>query len=696
MRRIFPLSPYPLVPLSLLLLCLAAGPSVTVRKVDETTITGTLQGLEDGKVILSSPDARIPLEDLVELENKGGGTAGPAVAASPANLAIRKLTGKVIGLEGSWNDDGNTRDKAFDGDLDSFFDAPEGHMDDAWVGLDLGTPKVITQIKYAPRPGQDLFQRRMIGGRFQGSSSARFDKNVVDLGAVSEKPEVGKLTALNVSSTQAVRYVRYLTPGQGNGNVAEIEFWGRDAAPAGNNGGGNPATRRAAPATRRAAATPTTAPAGDGPPPPGTAIVTVRTAVVAPAPAGAPTGGGSVLVVQGDNGVVTVPLPAVGGTVKIAQAGVAGAAAAPPPPPTPPSTQTSPKPAATQATASQPATAAAAATTTATWRITLLNDDQLTGPLLDWSEKTARLAIPAIPAIVAGGQLDIPVESIREAWKGTPDQIKQAKALTLAPGPEDAAFVLNKDNALVNVRGVVLGITGDQLIFKFNDEQRKIALAKLIGVVLGGTEPSAKRDTTLRQTLVFSSGDILSGQWKSFDAAKNVLGIQTPWGASLSVPMSSITRIRSANGRLVYLSDLKPIAVEQTPYFDRMLPYQVNRALTGGPLKLTDGEYAKGIAVHSRTLLTYDIGGQFEEFRAKVGFQQPEGKLGQCAIRVLGDNGKILYEDPDARGDSPKPADLTLKITGVQHLTLEVDFGKNEDTGDRVVWANARVLRAKK
>ena len=40
-------------------------------------------------------------------------------------------------------------------------------------------------------------------------------------------------------------------------------------------------------------------------------------------------------------------------------------------------------------------------------------------------------------------------------------------------------------------------------------------------------------------------------------------------------------------------------------------------------------------------------------------------------------------------------ASTSLKIAGVQRLTLEVDFGKNEDTGDRVVWANPRVLRAK-
>jgi hypothetical protein len=154
-----------------------------------------------------------------------------------------------------------------------------------------------------------------------------------------------------------------------------------------------------------------------------------------------------------------------------------------------------------------------------------------------------------------------------------------------------------------------------------------------------------------------------------------------------------VTRIRSVNGRLTYLSDLKPATVDQVPYFDRMLPYQVNRSLTGGKLKLSDGEYPRGIAVHSRTVLTYDLAGQYEEFKTKVGFQQPEGKLGRCTIRVRGDD-KTLYEDLDARGDAPKPADLSLKIPGVQRLTLEVDFGQSEDTGDRVVWANSRVLRA--
>jgi hypothetical protein len=213
-----------------------------------------------------------------------------------------------------------------------------------------------------------------------------------------------------------------------------------------------------------------------------------------------------------------------------------------------------------------------------------------------------------------------------------------------------------------------------------------------VGLILGGQEN--KRDDQFRQTVQFNGSDTVTGSWKTYDPVTNLMGLETRWGAKLAIPFDQITRIRSANGRMVYVGDLKPVAVEQVPYFDRMLPYRVDKSLTGGPLKLSDGEYARGIAVHSRTVLTYDAGGKYEEFKSKVGFQQPEGKIGQAVIRVIGD-GKVLYEDLDARGDG-KPADLSLKIAGVTRLTLEVDFGKNEDTGDRVVWANARLLRAKK
>ena len=53
------------------------------------------------------------------------------------------MTGTIIGTMGSWNNSGNTKEKARDGSITTFFDAPTGTG--VWVGLDCGTPRIITQ-----------------------------------------------------------------------------------------------------------------------------------------------------------------------------------------------------------------------------------------------------------------------------------------------------------------------------------------------------------------------------------------------------------------------------------------------------------------------------------------------------------------------------------------------------------------------
>lgn len=130
-----------------------------------------------------------------------------------------RLSGESIGTEGSWDDSGNTRDKALDGDTDTFFDAPHG--EGAWVGLDLGEPTVIVGVRYAPREG---YEERMNGGRFQGANKADF-RDAVDLHTVLFIGDDG-IISRRVNQDQAFRYVRYLSPDGGFGNVSVIEFYG--------------------------------------------------------------------------------------------------------------------------------------------------------------------------------------------------------------------------------------------------------------------------------------------------------------------------------------------------------------------------------------------------------------------------------------------------------------------------------------
>ena len=85
-----------------------------------------------------------------------------------------------------------------------------------------------------------------VGGKFQGSSSADFSTGVIDLFTISTRPNPGALTRVAITVKTPFRYVRYLSPEEGCGNVAEVEFWGADP-------GGAVA---AGPATRANAGTP--------------------------------------------------------------------------------------------------------------------------------------------------------------------------------------------------------------------------------------------------------------------------------------------------------------------------------------------------------------------------------------------------------------------------------------------------------
>jgi alpha-L-fucosidase 2 len=146
------------------------------------------------------------------------GTESAVVAATAVEPAT-KLSGTIIGTAGSYNNGGNTKEKAMDGALGTYFDAATGNG--VWVGLDLGSTAVISEVRFCPR---STHTGRMVGGKFQGSATADFSSDVVDLLSIGSAPAGGMLTSGLVSVTTPFRYVRYLSPNNGWGNVAEVEF----------------------------------------------------------------------------------------------------------------------------------------------------------------------------------------------------------------------------------------------------------------------------------------------------------------------------------------------------------------------------------------------------------------------------------------------------------------------------------------
>jgi uncharacterized protein YjdB len=155
----------------------------------------------------------------------GGGGTPRKPLAPPFTAPATKVSGTIIGTSGSWNNNpAVTKEKAMDANLSTYFDAPSANAN--WVGLDLGTAKTIVKVNYAPRTG---WAGRMLGGKIQGSNSATFS-TATDLFTIWAIPAENALTTAFFYNTTAFRYIRYLSPDGGYGNIAELEFWENSAS----------------------------------------------------------------------------------------------------------------------------------------------------------------------------------------------------------------------------------------------------------------------------------------------------------------------------------------------------------------------------------------------------------------------------------------------------------------------------------
>lgn len=143
--------------------------------------------------------------------------------------ASKILSGTVIGTEscydydtGSYTTSKNTPANAFDHDQKTF--VATANSSHGWVGLDLGSPHVITKVGWAPR-NANVGPGRCVLGLFEGSNREDF-MDAVPLYLIDEDGTIGTVKYANVNVSRGFRYVRYMGPNGSRCNISEIEFYG--------------------------------------------------------------------------------------------------------------------------------------------------------------------------------------------------------------------------------------------------------------------------------------------------------------------------------------------------------------------------------------------------------------------------------------------------------------------------------------
>lgn len=176
----------------------------------------------------------------------------------------------------------------------------------------------------------------------------------------------------------------------------------------------------------------------------------------------------------------------------------------------------------------------------------------------------------------------------------------------------------------------------------------------------------------------------------SWQRGKSECSFTTQLGKQFTLPISTITRMDLTPGKLVYLSDLEPLKVEETPILADLYRYRRDKNLEGGTLSVGRRVYEKGLALHSRTILEYDIKG-YTSFRCVLGLDDAMAGSAHALVRIEGDDKVLLSTSINSREN--KPQHVNLDIKGVQKLRIVVDYGEDLDLGDHINLADARLIK---
>jgi hypothetical protein len=254
-------------------------------------------------------------------------------------------------------------------------------------------------------------------------------------------------------------------------------------------------------------------------------------------------------------------------------------------------------------------------------------------------------------------------------------------------------LVVRKDNdVLDHLDGIIGDITeegedGQDGVVNFLVAGNQVPLnrKRVFGLVFSRR---TKLTTKPACRILLSGGDVVP--LKSVAFSDGQLKGQSLSGVELTFAAEAVRSLDFSLGRLLYLSRLEPREVKYTPFFDIEWKYRRDRNLDGGPLRVGNKVYSRGLAIHSKTYLRYRIGSEYRRFKAVMGIDQVVGRKGDVHVVISGD-GKVLFEG-EVRG-TDEPHDLDLPVEGVRDLEILVDFGADLDIADHLDLADARVLK---
>jgi len=250
---------------------------------------------------------------------------------------------------------------------------------------------------------------------------------------------------------------------------------------------------------------------------------------------------------------------------------------------------------------------------------------------------------------------------------------------------QDVLITRDPDDAK-SVRGRLETLDAERGAFAFGERTRAFQTDKIYGVVFA---VGAVKRAAFPVTVELADGSVVSGSLERADAER--LAIATSVGPTAEMKVAVVVNLRVRSPRVVYLSDLTPTGERTEGLLHRPWPVRRDRSVSARLLSIGGRVFDKGLGVHSRTELDYQLDRGYESLVATIGIDDAVRPAGSVVFRVLGD-GKVLLDSGVLTGKDP-PRDVNVNVVGVRALTLVVDYGDELDLSDQADWGGARLLK---
>ncbi|HGY91694.1 MAG TPA: hypothetical protein ENK43_11040 [Planctomycetes bacterium] len=288
------------------------------------------------------------------------------------------------------------------------------------------------------------------------------------------------------------------------------------------------------------------------------------------------------------------------------------------------------------------------------------------------------------------GRLELPLDAVHQVMVLSNAARRGDHLGEDAPKDRDVIF-MRSGNSIDKLAGDLIRLKKSAAVFEWGSEESTFRFNedRVVAIRLA-EEDVVARPQGLHAQVLLKDGSRFTGRF--FRSQAGPFRLQSPLGFDVEIQENALVEVGFRGGDFVFLSDLEPVKVEETPFIQGDLAFGLHRdeGLRGGPPTISDEYFLKALCVHTRCAVTYRLDGRFESFVAAVGLDglvADKDVPGSAAFSVLGD-GRPLSPVTVMKAGEPARWISVTPLGDVRELTLLADFSENFHFNGWAVWGD--------